>query len=121
MLMPGPAPPNDSRRRGFGIASRLPRERRPPELIAGPALSHRTGTAPAAQHFTGGCPVAHRGRRRLPSFLGREILEELRDNFVDHALDGAGTGVVASWALPRQTTFRLEASIMSRTSVPKLR
>jgi Transaldolase/Fructose-6-phosphate aldolase len=28
---------------------------------------------------------------QLPSFLGREILEELRDPFVDHALDGTGS------------------------------
>ena len=32
-----------------------------------------------------------------------------------------GTGVVASWASPCQTIFLLEASIMSRTSVPTLR
>ena len=32
-----------------------------------------------------------------------------------------GAGVVASWASPRQTTFPLEASIMSRRSVPTLR
>jgi len=33
----------------------------------------------------------------------------------------SGTGFVASWASPRQTTFLLEASIISRTSVPMLR
>jgi hypothetical protein len=73
-------------------------------VILGVAFADRAPGGSGSRHSSGGKSWRSSA---IPSSIMRSMAR--------------GAGVVASLASPRQTTFPLEASIMSRTSVPTLR